>query len=84
VTFDATAFALQRANILALADVCLRKLTLPALVSTSVEEIPWIAEWCERNKIEYAIGEDDHATAIVEDPVCFIALGRGTTRKKRR
>lgn len=84
VTFDATAFALQRANILALADVCLRKLTLPALVSTSVEEIPWIAEWCERNKIEYAIGEDDHATAIVEDPVCFITLGLGTTRKKRR
>jgi hypothetical protein len=84
VTFDSTAFANQRANVQALADACLRKLTLPALVSTSVEEIPWITAWCERNKFEYAVEEEDYPTAIVEDPVCFITLGRGATRKKRR
>jgi hypothetical protein len=83
VTFDATAFADQRTNVLALADACLRKLALPALVSTSVEEIPWVAEWCERNKIEYVVEEEDHPTAIVEDPVCFITLCRGTTSRKR-
>jgi hypothetical protein len=84
VTFDSTAFADQRMDVLALADACLRKLALPALVSTSVEEIPWITEWCERNTIDYVVEEDDHPTAIVEDPVCFITLGRGTTSKNRR
>lgn len=84
VTFDATAFASQRTNVLALADACLRKLALPALVSTSVEEIPWITEWCERNKIAYVVEEEDHPTAIVEDPICFITLDRGATTEKRR
>lgn len=84
VTFDSTAFGNQRAHVLALADACLRKLALPALVSTSVEEIPWIIEWCERHTIEYVVEEEDHPTAIVGDPVCFITLGRGATSKKRR
>lgn len=84
VTFDSTAFADQRTNVLALADACLRKLALPALVSTSVEEIPWITEWCERNTIEYVVEADDYPTAIVEDPVCFITLGCGATSKERR
>lgn len=84
VTFDCTAFTDQRTKVLALADACLRKLALPALVSTSVEEIPWITEWCESYKIEYVVEEDDYPTAIVEDPVCFITLGSGTTSKKRR
>jgi hypothetical protein len=83
VTFDPTAFADERANVRAVADACLRKLMLPALVSTSVEEIPWITEWCERTKIEYVVEEEDYRTAIVEDPVCLITLSRGTTRKKR-
>ncbi|MEP6887707.1 MAG: hypothetical protein ABI945_05225 [Nitrospirales bacterium] len=83
VTFDSTAFADQRTNVLTLADACLRKLVLPALVSTSVEEIPWITEWCERNKIEYVVEEEDYPTAIVEDPVCFITLGLGSASKKR-
>lgn len=83
VTFDVTAFADQRTRGLALVDACLRKLTLPALVSTSVEEIPWITDWCERNTIECSVEEDDFPTAIVEDPVCFITLGRGATNKKR-
>ena len=42
---------------------------------TSVEEIPWIVEWCERKKIKYVLGEEDYPTAIVEDPVCAITIG---------
>jgi hypothetical protein len=84
VTFDSTAFADQRTNVLALADACLRKLALPALVSTSVEEIPWITEWCERNTIDYVVEAEDYPTAIVEDPVCFITLGQAATSKKQR
>jgi hypothetical protein len=79
-TFDPMAFAEERANVRALADACLRKLMLPALVSTSVEEIPWITEWCDRTKIQYVIEEEDYRTAIVEDPVCLITLSRGTNK----
>ncbi len=82
VMFDPMVFAEERANVRSLADACLRKLMLPALVSTSVEEIPWITEWCERTKIQYVIEEDDYRTAIVEDPVCLITLSRRTTSKK--
>jgi hypothetical protein len=83
VTFDPTAFADERTQIMALAEACLKKLTLPALVSTSVEEIPWIADWCTRNKIEYVIEEEDYPTAIVEDPICLIRIGEAVSGKRR-
>jgi hypothetical protein len=75
VTFDPASFANERAEVIALADACLSKLTAPSLVMTSVEEIPWIVEWCERKKIKYVLGEEDYPTAIVEDPVCAITIG---------
>jgi hypothetical protein len=74
VTFNPLVFQQERTQILALTDVCLQKLALPALVSTSVEEIPWIVDWCERNKIRYVAEDEDYPTAIVEDPVCLITL----------
>ena len=75
VTFDPTAFLEERTQIMALAKACLEKLTLPALVSTSVEEIPWITNWCDRHKIRYVVEDEDYRTAIVEDPVCLIRVG---------
>jgi hypothetical protein len=77
ITFDAAAFLEERTQIMALAEACLAKLTLPALVSTSVEEIPWITDWCDRNTIRYMVEEEDYRTAIVEDPVCLITVGKG-------
>lgn len=76
VTFDPAAFFEERTQIMALADACLKKLTLPAIVSTSVEEIPWITDWCDRKKIRYVVEEEDYPTAIVEDPVCLMRLGK--------
>jgi len=76
VTFDAAAFLEERTHIMALVQACLEKLTLPALVSTSVEEIPWITDWCDRNTIRYVVEAEDYRTAIVEDPVCLIRLGK--------
>lgn len=77
VTFNPAAFIEERTQIMALAEACLKKLALPALVSTSVEEIPWITDWCDRNTLRYVVEEEDYPTAIVEDPVCLIRVGDG-------
>jgi len=74
-TFDPAAFAKERQTVLALADLCLSKLQLPSLVTTSVEEIPWITDWCGARKIPCLVEGRDYPTAIVEDPVCFIRIG---------
>lgn len=83
VTFDPAAFESERTQVMALADACLQKLALPGLVSTSVEEIPWITDWCERNKLGYVLEEEDYPTAIVQDPVCFITIGQTKSGKNR-
>jgi len=75
VTFNPTAFLEERTKIMAVVEACLKKLALPALVSTSVEEIPWMTDWYDRNRIRYVVEEDDYPTAIVEDPVCLIRVG---------
>jgi hypothetical protein len=76
VTFDPTAFTVERQAVLALAAACLEKAARPALVTTSVEEIPWITDWCERHDVPYVVEDEDYPTAIVEDPICFIRLGK--------
>lgn len=75
VTFDPEAFARERQTVLALADACLSKLTIPGLVTTSVEEIAWITDWCAQQGIPCAIEQKVYPTAIVGDPVCFIRIG---------
>jgi hypothetical protein len=75
VTFDPTAFTVERQAVLALAAGCLEKVAHPALVTTSVEEIPWITDWCERHGVPYVVEDEDYPTAIVQDPICFIRLG---------
>jgi len=81
-TFDPAAFAKERQTVLALADRCLSKLQLPSLVTTSVEEIPWITDWCVGRKIPCVVEGRDYPTAIVGDPVCFIRIGE--SKKARR
>ena len=75
VTFDPTVFAVERQAVLALAAGCLAKVARPALVTTSVEEITWITDWCERQGIPYVVEDEDYPTAIVEDQLCFIRIG---------
>jgi hypothetical protein len=75
VTFDPTAFTVERQAVLALAAGCLGKVARPALVTTSVEEIPWITDWCERHGVPCVVEDYDYRTAIVQDPICFIRLG---------
>jgi len=76
-TFDEHAFVKERRVVRALARTCLDKLQRPGLVTTSVEEIPWITEWCAKRRIPCVVEERDYPTAVVEDPVCFIRIGYG-------
>lgn len=75
VTFDPAAFTVERRAVFALAAGCLKKITRPGLVTTSVEEIPWVTDWCERQGIPCVVEDEDYPTAIVTDPVCFIRIG---------
>jgi hypothetical protein len=75
VTFDPAAFTVERRAVFALAAGCLEKITCPGLVTTSVEEIPWVTDWCERQGIPCVVEDEDYPTAIVTDPVCFIRIG---------
>ncbi len=74
-TFNPDVFAKERATVLDLVGGCLEKLLRPGLVTTSVEEIPWITDWCEREGVACAVEEEDYPTAIVGDPVCLIRIG---------
>ena len=75
VTFNPMVFVKEREKVFALVEGCLSKLRLPGLVTTSVEEIPWITDWCTRRRVSCVVEEEGYLTAIVEDPVCFIRLG---------
>lgn len=73
-TFDPDAFTHERKKAKAMTDCCLKKLKRPGLVTTSVEEIPWITKWCIENSRSYLLDEHEHPTAIVGDPICFIQI----------
>lgn len=75
VTFDPDVFAVERRAVFALAAGCLEKVARPGLVTTSIEEIPWITDWCERRGIPCVVEDEDYPSAIVEDPACFIRIG---------
>ena len=75
VTFNPKKFDRQRRTVRAIVDRCLPKLSLPGLVTTSTEEVVWIADWCHRKQIPYRVERQHYATALVEDPVCFMRIG---------
>ncbi|HMS84953.1 MAG TPA: hypothetical protein PKD12_15000 [Nitrospira sp.] len=75
VTFDPLGFQKERRVVQAIVNRCMAKLTTPGLVSTSTEEAIWIADWCHRHGIPYRVGRKQYATALVEDPICFITIG---------
>ena len=47
----------------------------PGWITTTTEEVQWIAEWCHRRAIPYAVLEKQYPTATVGDPVCFVRVG---------
>ena len=75
VTFDAHKFLPQQRTVATLVDRCLSHLIVPGLVTTTVEEAVWIAEWCHRRGIPYRIDRRTFASPTVGDPICPIRIG---------
>ncbi len=75
VTFDARKFIPQQRTVAMLVNRCLARLTVPGLVTTTVEEAVWVAEWCHRRGIPYRIEEQTFASPTVGDPLCFMWIG---------
>jgi hypothetical protein len=84
VTFDPDLFITERQAVAALAAACLEKLERPGLVTTSVEEIPWITDWCLRQGVACIVEDEDYPTAIVGDPICFIRIGEAEGSQDNR
>ena len=53
LTFNPAQFARQRRTVRTLVKRCLAKLSLPGWVTTTTEEVQWIAEWCHMRNIPY-------------------------------
>jgi hypothetical protein len=76
ITFDPLRFQKERRTVQCIVDRCMPKLNVPGLVTTSAEEVIWIADWCHRHKIPYHVERKQYPTALVGDPVCFIKVGK--------
>jgi hypothetical protein len=75
VTFDARKFMPQQRAVARLVDRCLGRLAMPGLVTTTVEEAVWVAEWCHQKKIRYRIDRRTFASPTVGDPICLVRIG---------
>jgi hypothetical protein len=76
LTLDPLKFGIERRTVRALVARCMGKLARPSLVTTTTEEVLWIAEWCHRHRVPYLVGTHHHPTALVGDPICFIEIGK--------
>jgi hypothetical protein len=76
VTFSPARFERQRRIVRSIVDRCMPKLILPGLVTTSTEEVVWIADWCHCQNIPYRVERKQYPTALVGDPICFIRVGQ--------
>lgn len=81
VTFNPARFEKERKIVQSIVNRCMPKLRLPGLVTTSTEEVVWIADWCHRKKIPYLVEHRQYPTALVGDPVCFIKIGKRSARQ---
>jgi len=76
LTFDPSDFVKERKRLQLLVNRCMARLRLPAVVTTSVEEVNWIADWCHRKGIPYLVERRQFQTALVGDPICVLRVGR--------
>ncbi len=74
VSFAPETFQQERTRIHALLDACLSTLSIPGLLSTSVEEVSWMTDWLTRHRIPFHVEDRSYPTALVGDPLCFIHL----------
>jgi len=72
--FNTSAFTREREKGIQLFASCMAKLHKPGLITTSVEELPWVDSWCRTHDHSYHIEDSTYPTALVGDPVCFIHI----------
>jgi len=77
LTLDPLKYDTERRIVRALVARCMGKLARPGFVTTTTEEVIWIAEWCHRHQVPYRVGKRHYSTALVGDPICFIQIGKG-------
>lgn len=75
LTLDPLKFEKERRIVRALVAQCMGALARPGLVTTTTEEVVWIAEWCHRHRVPYKVGKRYYQTALVGDPICSIHIG---------
>jgi hypothetical protein len=75
VTFNPIEFQKERRTVQTIVDRCMPKLDVPGLVTTSTEEVVWIADWCHRHRVPYHVERKQYPTALVGDPICFVRIG---------
>ncbi len=75
LAFDTSAFSHERETGIRLFANCMAKLTRPGLLTTSVEEMPWVEHWCHSHNIPYQVDHRTYPTALVGDPVCLVLIG---------
>lgn len=83
LTLDPHKFDAERRIVRALVARCMGKLAKPGLVTTTVEEVIWIAEWCHRHRVPYVVEKRYYPTALVGDPLCFMQIGKRERRSGR-
>jgi hypothetical protein len=76
LTLDPLKFGKERRTVRVLVARCMGKLARPGFVTTTTEEVLWIAEWCHRHRVPYRVGKHQYPTALVGDPICFIEIGK--------
>ncbi len=83
VTFNPVGFQKERRVVQTIVNRCLTKLSVPGLVTTSTEEVVWIADWCHRHKIPYHVEREQYPTALVGDPICFVRIGMRKVKSQK-
>ena len=76
LTLDPLKFDTERRIVRALVARCMGKLAKPGFVTTTTEEVLWIAAWCHRHRVPDLVGKRYYPTALVGDPICFIRVGK--------
>lgn len=71
---DSAQFAAESQRARALVQAVLGRLSPPGLVTTTVEEVPWVLAWAETSGVVAHADEAMLDTAIVGDPIGFLRV----------
>lgn len=76
VLLDLSVFEAERQRILGLVDALLDTLEPPAVITTSVDELPWLLHVAAPRGLRVEADDETIATAVVGDPIGFLTITR--------